>query len=39
VVTLGAVERLLSDVKVLNNIKEHFQPLMTIEQYKAFHGV
>jgi amidohydrolase len=39
VVTLGAVEKLLSDPKVLNNIKDNFKPLMTVEQYKAFHGV
>jgi hypothetical protein len=39
VVTLGAVERLLNDAKVLNNIKDNFKPLMTVEQYKAFHGV
>jgi amidohydrolase len=38
-VTLNSVQKLLSDVEALRNIKDNFKPLMTIEQYKQFHGV
>jgi amidohydrolase len=38
-VTLSSVQKLLSDVDALRNIKDNFKPLMTIEQYKQFHGV
>ena len=38
-VTLSSVQKLLSDVEALRNIKDNFKPLMTIEQYKQFHGV
>ncbi|PKM87295.1 MAG: amidohydrolase [Firmicutes bacterium HGW-Firmicutes-10] len=38
-VTLNSVQKLLTDVETLRNIKDKFKPLMTIEQYKQFHGV